>query len=491
MEVFLRMGIVGSAMMAVMLAMRPRLLGRVPAAVPVLLWLLVAARLLIPVSLTGLLAGKQVIELGEVASAGRNPLLETPDRTLAAGDPGVLADGSEMGLPASVQGALLLVWGVGVVCCLLVHLAAALRLARMAKRARPVKEGPVAHWAGDARLVRVLRVKECPGVSSPLTYGILSPVILVPEGFADERPVRMRLMLEHELEHVRHFDSLWKLLFCLACCLHWFNPLVWKARDAFDRDLELARDAAVLRRLGDEGARAYANALLDVAERNMRAGVFAAGFASSSLHERVHAVMARGRTSLAVLATSAVLLSVPVLALATASVSTGATCRVQTDLYEFDVPEYWLGKVTVDFDGSTTTVRLADAPDVFLVKVQVVPVETRLARGHRDYALLECRTTSDGRRVEVWGLSPAGMSLGRAWRDMPISSPAYPGEKLEELAVDLQTGGERSAQEMWAMGEEEWGAMDAGRDGYAFYRAELLPTFRVTVPSTVALVAAG
>lgn len=87
-------------------------------------------------------------------------------------------------------------------------------------------------------------------------------LILLPADF-DERfdAYERRLVLRHELNHLRRGDPLWSLLAELARALLWFHPLAWLALPRFRLDQELACDERVLREAPQDEA-AYARALL-------------------------------------------------------------------------------------------------------------------------------------------------------------------------------------------------------------------------------------
>lgn len=97
----------------------------------------------------------------------------------------------------------------------------------------------------------------------PLTWGALKPLLLVPDQ-ADQWPEqRRRLVLLHELAHIRRWDWLTQLVAHIACALYWFNPLVWLAARQMRIERERACDDLVLA----SGARAsdYAEELLSLA----------------------------------------------------------------------------------------------------------------------------------------------------------------------------------------------------------------------------------
>ena len=101
-------------------------------------------------------------------------------------------------------------------------------------------------------------------VTVPFTSGILRPVVVVPTSalttWTDER---IRVVLLHELAHVRRRDCLVQAMSQVACAAYWFNPLTWVAARRLRAERERACDDLVLE-AGLRGAD-YAQHLLDIA----------------------------------------------------------------------------------------------------------------------------------------------------------------------------------------------------------------------------------
>ncbi len=75
---------------------------------------------------------------------------------------------------------------------------------------------------------------------SPLTYGLISPVILLPrDNFTDDE---LKFVFKHELNHIKNHDSLLKLLVEIYCCVFWWNPLVYVLRRDVAHKIELRCD---------------------------------------------------------------------------------------------------------------------------------------------------------------------------------------------------------------------------------------------------------
>jgi bla regulator protein BlaR1 len=116
-----------------------------------------------------------------------------------------------------------------------------------------------------ARLDRI-RIVRSEAVRGPMAFGILDPVIVLPVDF-DERydaPQR-RLALDHELAHHRSGDLVANLIAYVLLCLQWFNPLAWIAHAAFRFDQEAACDARVLDMADGPDRAAYGRAIAKAA----------------------------------------------------------------------------------------------------------------------------------------------------------------------------------------------------------------------------------
>lgn len=96
------------------------------------------------------------------------------------------------------------------------------------------------------RLGRIVRLLREPAATVPMTWGIFHPVILLPgeaDGWESER---RRVVLAHELAHVRRWDALTQWIAHVALVVYWFNPLVWMAVRKLREEREHACDDAVL-----------------------------------------------------------------------------------------------------------------------------------------------------------------------------------------------------------------------------------------------------
>ncbi len=297
---FLEMSLAGGCLVLVIIVLRALLLHRLPKELFFWLWMLALLRLLLPVFPTSPLS---VFARWEAPAALRTAADAAPwaAREGAGIAPAALeaplaanARSTPVARPASeaaLTPALTLVWlAVALLLLLLLGLAYARGLRRF-QRAEPMNDPFIRAWLKQNALRRPVEVRASAGMDSPMTYGVLRPVILLPKGIDKGDAGALLCALDHELSHIRHFDAVWKLIISAAACLHWFNPLVWAMAILANRDIELCCDARVLRRGGEEERRAYASALVRMEEARARALPLASAFSRNALEERIGAIM--------------------------------------------------------------------------------------------------------------------------------------------------------------------------------------------------------
>ena len=200
---------------------------------------------------------------------------------------------------------LALAWNLGVLAVALYQFGGyAVWRIRVRHTAQPVDTG----WRSALPQGACPRMVATPLVRSPMVAGTLHPVLLTPTGTA---PNGADYMLAHELTHIKRHDVIKKLLFTLACAVHWYNPAVWLLAARAGRDIEEACDAETLCGRDADCRAAYADALLTAVRQN-RGPALTSGFALSKrqFKQRLAALWDtapkhRGRALLAVLALTA------------------------------------------------------------------------------------------------------------------------------------------------------------------------------------------
>lgn len=97
-------------------------------------------------------------------------------------------------------------------------------------------------------------------VSSPMLYGVVRPVILLPE--EEYHKEEYRYILQHELCHYRHGDVWMKYIFAMCKCMYWFHPLVrWMCGYA-QVQMEIICDRSVVKGIDLEGKKSYSMVIL-------------------------------------------------------------------------------------------------------------------------------------------------------------------------------------------------------------------------------------
>jgi len=105
-------------------------------------------------------------------------------------------------------------------------------------------------------------------VRSPGLFGFVRPRLLLPRGMLDTATRQeLRYVFLHELAHLRRHDIYLGWLTSLLQVLHWFNPLVWFAFYRMRADRELACDALVLTRTGQDKSQEYGVAIVGLLRR--------------------------------------------------------------------------------------------------------------------------------------------------------------------------------------------------------------------------------
>lgn len=135
------------------------------------------------------------------------------------------------------------VWLIGLGAMLLYALVSYLRLRRRVSVSLCVREN----------------IYLCDAISSPFILGVVKPRIYLPSGL-DE--VQRQNVLSHERAHLARRDHWWKPLGFALLAVYWFNPVLWLAYTLLCRDIELACDERVIRTMDESAVKTYSTVLL-------------------------------------------------------------------------------------------------------------------------------------------------------------------------------------------------------------------------------------
>ncbi len=271
------------------------------------------AAVLIAPALTRALAGSTAARAAELPVVVRavelDPIVDAPAASPAPEGAAPAAAGEAENARATAlvrapqspafQRAIAALWALGallVIARLALGHARARRLVRRALVKDPHAFGDVIA-AAQREVGARARVVITEDVDAPAVTGVLRPVVLMPRAALAWSEQRWRLVLLHELSHVRGRDCLVNVVAQLACAVHWFNPLAWIAARRLLRERELAADEQVL--AAGAGASDYAGHLVAIAaaaQHRLAApgGVLAMAPPRSELSARVEAIVRGG-----------------------------------------------------------------------------------------------------------------------------------------------------------------------------------------------------
>jgi beta-lactamase regulating signal transducer with metallopeptidase domain/predicted metallopeptidase len=291
-----------------------RILSRAPAAMRHLTWTLALCGLLALPALTLILPGWKAPLLpalgnsesieefkpvpGVAAAEGSTASLSVD---APASEPAVFAVDEQVAAPEIDWTQLaLIVWLTGALIVLARLVTGMFRVRRIVRRSQFVIDYPwgalVRKLAGQLQIPDHIALLRSKYVGMPLTWGIWNPVVLFPEEADQWSAEWRRIVLLHELAHIKRRDCLTQLLAQIVCAIYWFNPLVWLAARRLRIEREIACDDYVLQ----AGTRAsdYARYLLGLAgvmnANGSPAGLpspAAAGIACSQLESRVRSIL--------------------------------------------------------------------------------------------------------------------------------------------------------------------------------------------------------
>lgn len=203
------------------------------------------------------------------------------------------------------------VWCAGVILCGVFFAASYIKWYFRFRTSVPVNNSYAEQWLEEHRLRRCISIRQSDRTAAPLTYGILHPVILLPNKTDWENTEQMQYILLHEYVHICRFDGVTKLIIVAALCIHWFNPLVWAMYVLFNRDMELSCDESVVRVLGVALKSEYARVLIDMETKKSGLMPLYNNFSRNAIEERIKSIMKIKKTSIiAIIAAVVVVITV-------------------------------------------------------------------------------------------------------------------------------------------------------------------------------------
>ncbi|MDD6632596.1 MAG: M56 family metallopeptidase [Lachnobacterium sp.] len=303
----LQMSIAGAVMILAIVVIRALAVNRLPKKTFLVLWGVVLLRLFIPFSLPS------VVSIYSLMGWQRTSAGITENGTgggfagLFLGNEATrIAQESASALPLGIS-IWKIIWIAGMLICALVFFTAYIRCFREFQMSLPVDNDMSQSWLKEHKLRRTISIRQSDRISSPLTFGVLHPVILMPKKTDWGNEDELKYVLEHEFVHIKRFDILSKLALIAAVCLHWFNPFVWIMYVLANRDIELCCDETVVCRFGRETRASYARVLISMEETKSGFVPLCSHFSKNAIEERITAIMKTKKTTIISLVVALVL----------------------------------------------------------------------------------------------------------------------------------------------------------------------------------------
>ena len=255
------------------------ILKKTPKWVNVLLWGIVAVRLICPFSIesalslipsTETISPEIMMDWTPEISTGIAPLDRAVNPVIStsfAPNPGASANPLQILIPVAAN-----LWLLGVLILLAYTVISYLTLRLKLRTAVILRDN----------------IFQCETVSSPFVLGILNPRIYLPYAMDGKNQDHV---VAHEQAHIRRKDHWWKPLGFLLLSIHWFNPLMWVAYILLCRDIELACDEKVIAELGNEQRADYSQALVACAVNRRMIAACPLAFGEVGVKERVKSIM--------------------------------------------------------------------------------------------------------------------------------------------------------------------------------------------------------
>ena len=299
----LQMSFSGAILILVIVVIRALAINKLPKKTFLALWGIALFRLLIPFTVPASFSVYSLMKYfapthslsEEISKGNMEPIISY--RNVAA-IPTAPVDGK-------IQNSIslwVIIWLSGMLICAVVFTVSYFKCRKEFKTSLPVRNEYTQKWINEHQILRSIEIRQSDRISTPLTYGVFHPVILLPKTVDRTDRKSLGYILAHEYVHIRRFDTVTKLIATFALCLHWFNPGVWVMYVLANRDIELSCDEAVIRLFGESTRSSYAMAIIQMAEVKSGITPLCSNFSKNAIEERIVAIMKFKKSSFIALA---------------------------------------------------------------------------------------------------------------------------------------------------------------------------------------------
>ena len=206
---------------------------------------------------------------------------------------------------------------------------------------------------GTAVLLRD-NIYQSEAVVSPFVLGIRHPKIYLPFNISEHD---MEHVIAHEKAHIRRNDNWWKPFGFLLLTLHWFNPLMWLGYVLLCRDIELACDEKVIKELNHDQKADYSQALLTCSVNRRMISACPLAFGEVSVKSRVKSVLNYRKPAFWITAVAVIASAVAAVCFLTNPINTSdSVLNKLVNLEKYEV-------IKQDAKAITLSIPISDLPD--------------------------------------------------------------------------------------------------------------------------------
>lgn len=350
-----QMSFSGAIFILAVILIRRLTMNQLPKRTFLILWEVVLFRLLMPFSIPSMLSVYSVIQntpintLDSTYVDNRIPTIQGTSLELVEELP--MMNGNQ----EASSSIWFVIWLMGVILCSIFFAASYWNSYSEFQTSLPVENDFVNQWLKQHPLRRTISIRQSDRISTPLTYGIMNPVILMPKKTDWKNTNLLKYILFHEYMHICQWDNVIKLIVIFALCIHWFNPMVWVMFFLFNRDMELACDERVIRYLGEASKSPYAMALINMEVKKSDFMILYNHFSKNAIEERITAIMKiKKKSKFAIFIAIGLILSMSTIFATSAANITGKETSNRMDYTDLDDDNH-IQKI----DGSASNVEKA------------------------------------------------------------------------------------------------------------------------------------
>lgn len=286
--------IIISILILLILVLRALFLQKLPKRIFCILWFVVVIRLILPSQASFDIGVSLWSDLSNFFMSDRsgNVLVQpTAVQSNYAANGGNNYAFSYAPMNDQIQTNIYSVWLIVFIIIILIFMISYIRTLIRFRFSIPCKNSYIDQWLSRHTLKRKINLRISDQVSTPLTFGVFHPTIMLPCSLDLKDTLHLDFVLAHEYCHIKRLDSLWKILLTVALSIHWFNPLVWIMFFWANRDIEIACDEKVINTIGCDMRGSYAKSLIEMGCKKRRVYVFSNYFSENAIRERIIAIM--------------------------------------------------------------------------------------------------------------------------------------------------------------------------------------------------------